>query len=853
MTIRRLSTTGWVLTLSVGVLIPLVVALTFIRPLGPVSWRDMLSVAAAYLVAQLLLSVPLQVDANVHTIFMPTEMPLLLGAVLLGPIPHIVVCLIAGVTSTLVRRRSSAHNRRIHIGLVSGAWNAAELGLFRVVLVALHWNGLIRGWSWGSVCVALMVGSAGARLIVGWARILSGERIDWRDVFNQSFVNLSFSVITLGAAGILIAGWERDRFTLVFLAMVVIVMIVPLRRFSTMWVRWRETSDLYEFAELLTRSTSRELEPVLVQAAAATKTTTAELILLERAGVDDTTDAVLHATASGHVARRFEELPESWKTVLKSGTAYVRLDRAGMSPEQQPLTNNEIVSALFVGQIPIGLLVCSEQLDPKKSIEARDVEVSAVLARHLGMWLEQDRLVAELRHEITERTQQALQDPVTGLPNRRKFNEALHEQIAAGQPCAIFVLDLDGFKGVNDLIGHEAGDVVLCHVGERLTQAMPRRALVARLGGDEFAVLLPGIRGGLDVDHLGRDLRDELARPHMFEEKSFEVGGSIGISLFPDHGRDLGELLRNADAAMYAAKNSESGSGVVVYGDRRSFVSSSAHRLVDAVRLKSAIEDRHIVAWYQPIVSTDTCRVVGFEALARWEDNGRIITPDKFITLAEDTRVVTQVTELIVSHAFNEATRWKAQTGKDIGVSVNLSPVGLADPHLITHLVACFESTGLDPGLVTLEITESRLMRDPERSIALLQRMRDLGVKLALDDFGTGHSSLQWLNKLPVNTLKIDRSFIMDLGLDSRRQGITEVTVLLGNKLGMDITAEGVETSAQWNAIRELGVDKAQGYLFAKPMPRHKVDEWLALDEPHLAHTLALVGSLPSASSVDLG
>ena len=809
-----------------------------------------LAVGLGYALAQIAV-MRLQVSPTVSMFFVATEIPLLLGALYVDPIPHLAVRWCAGLAATLILRRQPDQEHRLQFAVLNGFLGSAEAATFLTVLRIFGWHGELRWLGALIILLAWVAYVAVGCSIVPVARMIGGQTVRFREEFDQVGTSSVFSAITLAVAALLATAAQRDPFTIVYVCVAVALVAIPLRRFSAMWGRWRETSDLYEFAELLTRSSSRELEPVLAYAARTTKTTSAELVLLERAGVNETTDVVLHATTRGHVARRFDELPKSWQEVLHTGTAYVRLDRAGMSAETQPLSDNEVVSALFVGQAPIGLLVCSDQLDPKKSIEARDVEVAAVLARHLGMWLEQDRLVAELRHEITERTQQALHDPVTGLPNRRKFNEALHEQITAGQPCAIFVVDLDGFKGVNDLIGHEAGDVVLTHVGERLTQAMPRRALVARLGGDEFAVLLPGIRGGLDVDHLGRDLRDELARPHSFEEKSFEVGGSIGISLFPEHGRDLGELLRNADAAMYAAKNSEGGPGVVVYGDRRSFVSSPAHRLVDAVRLKSAIEDRHIVAWYQPIVSTATCRVVGFEALARWEDNGRIITPDKFITLAEDTRVVTQVTELIVSQAFNEATRWKAQTGKDIGVSVNLSPVGLADPHLVTHLVACLESTGLDPALVTLEITESRLMRDPERSVALLQRMRDLGVKLALDDFGTGHSSLQWLNKLPVNTLKIDRSFIMDLGLDSRRQGITEVTVLLGNKLGMDITAEGVETSAQWNAVRELGVDKAQGYLFAKPMPRHKVDEWLAIDEPHLAHTLALVGSLPSASSVD--
>ena len=660
---------------------------------------------------------------------------------------------------------------------------------------------------------------------------------------------MSFSATALATAALLVGAAQRDQFSIVLISILGAGLVIPVRKFSQMWQRWSESRDLFDFAELLTQSSSAELAPVLVLAAKATKTASAELVLLERAGIDETTDAVLHAGIDEHVSRQFGDLPEQWKTVLRTGETFARSDREGMSPDDQPATRNEVVSALLVGQQPIGLLICSDQLDPTKTIEARDIEVAGILARHLGMWLEQDRLVAELRNEIKERTQQALHDPLTGLPNRRRFNEAMHEQLAGGEPFAIFVIDLDGFKGVNDLIGHESGDLILNRVSERLQRVMPKRALVARLGGDEFAVLLPGTRGALDADHLGRQIREELSIPHSFEDKAFEVEGSVGIALYPEHGSELGELLRNADAAMYAAKHSEGGPGVVVYGDRRAYVTSPAHRLIDAVKLKSAIEDRKIVAWYQPIVSLADCRVVGFEALARWEDNGKIITPDKFITLAEDTRVINQITELVMSNAFTDAMRWRTRFGRDFGMSVNLSPAGLADPHLASYLMTCLEATGLPASAVTLEVTESRVMRDPQRSIALLERMKSLGVRLALDDFGTGQSSLQWLKKLPVDTLKIDRSFIIDLGLDSRSDGITEVTVLLGTKLGMNITAEGIETALQWNTVRDLGVDKAQGYLFAKPMPRHKVDEWLEVEEPYLAHTLALIGSLGSSSS----
>ena len=847
--IRRLSTRHWIIVLSVAVvsLLAPVNCLVGGRQIHS-SLRAAVSLGLAYALVELVL-IRLRIDQAVTIGFVIAEVPLLFGVVAVAPLHHVAARFIAVGIGNLIRRRAKRNQRRLLVAFMNACWSASSLTVFLTILHVFRWQGSIRWMGWLTVGFAWLGFNAADHVLPMAARWIAGEPVRLADERQQVGIMMVFSGIALTIGAILVAASERDPFVVVYVSFLLSAVVIPIRWFTKMWQRWSESSDLYSFADLLTHSTSTELEPVLRQAARATKTATAELVLLERAGVDASTDAVLHASFEDHRTRRFDELPESWRQVLRTGTARVRLDRSSMGPEEQPLSRNEVVSALLVGHQPIGLLICSDQLDPTKTIETRDVEVAGILARHLGMWLEQDRLVAELRNEIQERTQQALHDPLTGLPNRRRFNEAMHEQLAGGEPFAIFVIDLDGFKGVNDLIGHESGDLILNRVAERLQRVMPKRAIVARLGGDEFAVLLPGTRGALDADHLGRQIREELSIPHSFEEKSFEVEGSVGIAMYPEHGTELAELLRNADAAMYAAKHSEGGPGVVVYGDRRAYVTSPAHRLIDAVKLKSAIEDRKIVAWYQPIVSLADCRVVGFEALARWEDNGKIITPDKFITLAEDTRVINQITELVMSSAFTDAMRWRTRFGRDFGMSVNLSPAGLADPHLATYLLDCLEATGLPPSAVTLEVTESRVMRDPQRSIALLERMKSLGVRLALDDFGTGQSSLQWLKKLPVDTLKIDRSFIMDLGLDPRSDGITEVTVLLGTKLGMNITAEGIETALQWNTVRDLGVDKAQGYLFAKPMPRGKVDEWLEVEEPYLAHTLALIGSLGSMGS----
>ena len=807
------------------------------------SWKSAALLFAGYAITELL-QLRLQIDSTITLGYVASEIPLLFGAATVHPFAHVLIRFTAAAFATLLRRRAKKHKKRLILPIVNAAWGSAEVAAFLWVLYTLHWSGSIRWAGWLQLILAWFAWCAVDHLLPFAARHLAGDSVRLSSEKQLIAISLAFSGMTLTIAAVLVAASERDPFVVIYVSLLAAMVVVPIGKFSSMWQRWGVSTDLFEFAELLTHSSSGELEPVLRLAAKATKVNAAELILLERAGVNERTDVVLHATLETHTTRRFDELPEAWRTVLRTGVAHVRLDRADMEDGELPTSRNEVVSALFVGKQAIGLLICSDQIDPNKTIETRDVEVAGVLARHLGMWLEQDRLVAELRNEIQERTQQALHDPLTGLPNRRRFNEAMHEELAGGEPFAIFVIDLDGFKGVNDLIGHESGDLILNRVSERLQRVMPKRAIVARLGGDEFAVLLPGTRGALDADHLGRQIREELSIPHSFEDKSFEVEGSVGIALFPEHGTELAELLRNADAAMYAAKHSEGGPGVVVYGDRRAYVTSPAHRLIDAVKLKSAIEDRKIVAWYQPIVSLADCRVVGFEALARWEDNGKIITPDKFITLAEDTRVINQITELVMSNAFTDAMRWRTRFGRDFGMSVNLSPAGLADPHLASYLLDCLEATGLPPSAVTLEVTESRVMRDPQRSIALLERMKSLGVRLALDDFGTGQSSLQWLKKLPVDTLKIDRSFIVDLGLDPRSDGITEVTVLLGTKLGMNITAEGIETALQWNTVRDLGVDKAQGYLFAKPMPRSKVDEWLEVEEPYLAHTLALIGSL---------
>ena len=425
----------------------------------------------------------------------------------------------------------------------------------------------------------------------------------------------------------------------------------------------------------------------------------------------------------------------------------------------------------------------------------------------------------------------AYYDALTGLPNRRLITEQLGHAIARAERqrsrVAVMFVDLDNFKRVNDTFGHAAGDDLLRTAGVRLTAALrggdalargaesPTQA-IARLGGDEFIVLLTDLWRAEDAVGIAQRLVDTLAEPAIVQGTEVFVGGSVGIAMYPDDGADAEMLLMNADIAMYRAKSAGRG-GFQLYD--RSMNAQALERLQMEAHLRRALERNEFVLHYQPRVEAASGRIVGAEALIRWQhpEHG-LLPPMEFIPLAEDAGLIIPIGEWVIEAACRQTAAWRAQGLETVPVAVNLATTHLRQSSLPGRVARALRRHGVSPDTLEIEVTESILLADPELSTRIARELSDMGVQLSIDDFGTGYSSLSYLKRLPIATLKIDRSFVRDLGVDADDEAIVGAIVALGHSLKLKVVAEGVESEAQLAFLRSLHCDEYQGYYMSRPV-----------------------------------
>ncbi len=446
-----------------------------------------------------------------------------------------------------------------------------------------------------------------------------------------------------------------------------------------------------------------------------------------------------------------------------------------------------------------------------------------------------DRLVLVVA-DITQRKldeerirHQASYDGLTDLPNRTQFFHTLDQVLAAatrrGRKGALLFLDLDGFKTVNDSLGHLAGDHVLTVVAERIKACVRRDEMVARLGGDEFTVILPEVENPHEAGALARRLIDELEKPVDVEGFQVALSATVGIALFPDDARDVNSLVSAADAALYRSKDLGRGSFHFFTADM-----NDAHRERLAIKkgLAMALERGEFRLVYQPKVDLKTGLITGCEALLRWlSPELGLVPPVKFIPVLEETNLINPVGEWVIEAACRQHRLWQAKGLPPIRIAVNLSVRQLRDT-LPQWVADALSRAQVPPEGLELELTESLVMRDPEQAAPLLGQLAEMGVHLAMDDFGTGYSSLSYLKKLPLHTIKIDRSFVMDMMDDGDDAEITKTIITMGHSLRRHVVAEGVETTAQCNMLKRFRCDTIQGYLFSPPVPPEKFEALLA-------------------------
>ncbi len=429
--------------------------------------------------------------------------------------------------------------------------------------------------------------------------------------------------------------------------------------------------------------------------------------------------------------------------------------------------------------------------------------------------------ISKIKQTEAQLLHQSLHDRLTGLPNAALLRDRIDRQVGIAQrdhtSVAVLYIDLDGFRDVNDVAGHNAGDAVLKEASERFINVVRASDSVARVGADEFVVVLSGLVDEETAMRLGDRLIQSLDEPFLIDQHRFSVGASIGLALFPTDGQTVDELLRNAEAAMCRAKISARNS-VQAYRPELTRAVQQRFELTHALRL--ANEAAQFRLEYQPQVRLADGELIGAEALLRWRHPTRgPISPAEFIPLAEDTGLIIPIGRWVLEQACAQAARWQGLPGKPQQVAVNVSARQLRQSDFVASLDLILASTGCPPQALELEVTESLLLEDAEAAISLLSELSLRGVRVAIDDFGTGYSSLSYLKRMPVQTLKIDRSFVSELGTDNNVAAIARTVIVLARSLGLDVLAEGVETPEQAEWLLREGCDWAQGWHYGRPMP----------------------------------
>jgi diguanylate cyclase (GGDEF)-like protein len=447
----------------------------------------------------------------------------------------------------------------------------------------------------------------------------------------------------------------------------------------------------------------------------------------------------------------------------------------------------------------------------------------ATLGYHVRYMLRAARAMVDLSKSLEVIQHNANFDRLTDLPNRNLLYDRLQQAILAAQrenqSVALLTMDLDRFKEINNTLGHQSGDLLLQQIGPRLRGILRQSDTVARLGGDEFAVLLPSGTCAEHATEVARKIMKAMEHPFTIGDLQLDVEASIGIAVFPDHGTDVDTLIKRADAVMYVAK--EGRSGYNLYSPEQD--KSSTARLMLMGELRRAIAEDQLFLLYQPKIDLRSGRIAGVEALVRWQHPERgVIPPDQFIPLAEQTGLIAPLTECVLQKALHQCRAWRG-AGIETSVAVNLSRRNLQSPELPGQISRMLKTCEVSSDALQLEITESTIMANPERAMGVLGDLKRMGLRLSLDDFGTGYSSLAYLKKLPVDEIKIDKSFVMNMHSKTDDVAIVHMIIELSHILGLKVVAEGLENQESMDRLIALGCDMAQGYYISRPVPVEEI------------------------------
>lgn len=500
----------------------------------------------------------------------------------------------------------------------------------------------------------------------------------------------------------------------------------------------------------------------------------------------------------------------------------------------------------------------AEQAERQKAeVERLRAEEAEKHVKELSAHIAEQKRIGEALRASKERFRHAaLHDALTGLPNRSFFTEQLkylldNAKADDGKGFCVLFIDLDRFKNVNDSLGHAVGDELLILVGKRLERIVREGDMVSRLGGDEFAIVLVNVTTSDDAVKFAERMHESLAQPYQLHGHPVYAAPSIGIAMSSHEYEQPDDILRDADIAMYHAK--ESGGGCALFD--RELRTRAVGKMKIESELRDVIEREELRVFYQPIIALETGKLAGFEALMRWQHRERgLVSPAEFIPVAEDTGLIVPMTIWILREACTQLSRWRWQSpmNRSLIVSVNLSGKHFGEPNLVEQVSQILHETGLEPHCLKLEITESAAMENAEATARILSNLRALGIRLSIDDFGTGYSSLSYLHRFPIDTLKIDRSFVSRMSETGENSEIVQTILTLAKNLEMDVIAEGVETNYHVEQLRRLGCRYAQGFLFSKPQPAADIEKLMKQRNNWLPEELDVLQHVSTGNVVQL-
>jgi diguanylate cyclase (GGDEF)-like protein len=764
-----------------------------------------------------------QLRREARSVFL-SEVPFLLGLLYVS-VPGLFAARILGalVASAVFRRQFRSPEKLAFNTAVAAAEAAAGILTYRLVL----WGGSpMTPHAWAAAIAGAVTACMLAALVVSLL-IRALERLQRLSDVARTVGQAGMQAAVIAVIAVLVAAsLAESDWAVVPLVVMTMVLVTAYRGYARLNERHSDLELLHGFTQAVTNET----DVVETQHRLLAKVT--ELLHAEQARL--TLHNAEHGSADDELvfrqgrvtASRPRHSPahEDWvrERVCVRGESLLATRTTKDPAVQEWLSRHglreTIVVPLRTEAGVFGMLAVDDRLGEARGFDNADLRFLETVANHVSITLHNGRLLDKLRHD-------ALHDALTALPNRTFFQLELDKALDArsGGSCTVGILDLNAFKDVNDTLGHHQGDALLCEVSRRLTEAAGDRALIARFGGDEFAILAKDISNPDLANELADALVASLREPMVIADIEVPLGASVGLALAPLHGATSAALLRRADMAMYAAK--ELADGVKIFD--AALDSTADTKLAMVSRLRRAIEQGDLDVYMQPKADLHTETIRSAEALLRWHDErGEWIPPDDFIPVAERAGLIRGLTALVLRRAVAACAEWQ-HDAPGVGVAVNLSARSLTDTGIVRLVEQVLEAHQLPAELLTLELTESSIMSDASRSLRLLEELRRLGVQLSVDDFGTGYSSLTYLRRFPVTEVKVDRSFVMRMAIDTEDAVIVKSIVDLAHNLRLQVVAEGIEDRATWTMLAQQGCDLGQGYHLARPMPAQDFAKWL--------------------------